>query len=427
MLAVMTHWQYEPYLSLHGGLQRGQGFAVAWLRDNPDRASLVYTCANRDTRWDRQVDDRYTYLARLLRNLRLDLAPLIAQLRSCGPRPDPDDTNRFELAAGILRTLARTGDNRARDALRDYVRDGLYWIDVLESLPDEWPVDWWDDLNETAAARLTPRHASKLLPGSQPWQRWLGRNPRLDVILDIAARDRAEPRARRTDLAAASDADLIAALVAPGTGRPEMAAVLRQIRNRDRPVPELLDVVELLATVNPLGLFGALRAQAGLVVPQARAWAANPDHPLFLDAPHLLAEHGDERDMPLLLAALDQLADQWCGIDTLTEGLTRILTSASPPAHTEARAVVVQRLRRQVLASPHSYERTSYLRSLLQLDPPGTTTMLPLFLLDCEPKVRLLAAQHTPLTERARRWLTELRDDPIEDDDVRHIAAQRLT
>ena len=39
--------------------------------------------------------------------------------------------------------------------------------------------------------------------------------------------------------------------------------------------------------------------------------------------------------------------------------------------------------------------RRDYLRSLLLLDLPGTTGMLPFFLLDCEPKVRLLATQHT--------------------------------
>lgn len=52
--------------------------------------------------------------------------------------------------------------------------------------------------------------------------------------------------------------------------------------------------------------------------------------------------------------------------------------------------------------------------------------MLPFFLLDCEPAVRLLAAQHTPLTDQARDWVIQLRDDPIEDDEVRHAAAQRL-
>jgi hypothetical protein len=426
MFAVMTDWRYEPCFSVYGALKRGQGMAVAWLRDRPEHASLVYACTSRDTRWDWQVDDRCTYLARLLRDLRLDPAPVVAQLRGCGRGPDPVDDSRVELTAGILEALARTGDVQAREALRDYVRDGSRWIEVLESLCHGWPVDWWDDLWQTAAARIDAEHGWKLLLDSAPWQRWRGRDPRLDAVLDAAGRSRPEAPPGRTELAAASDADLVARLLVPGSHRGVLASVLRQIRLRGRPVPQLLDVVEHLAPARPPGLFGALRAQGSLVVPLARTWAVDPDHPLFLDAPHLLAEHGDERDMPVLLAALDRLADQWCGHDVLTEGLTRMLTDAPPAAHAEARASLVQRLRGLLTATPHSHERASYLRSLLLLDQPGTTGMLPFFLLDCEPGVRLLAAQHTPLTNHARRWLTELCDDPIEDDDIQHASAQRI-
>src|SRR5207245_1089563 len=98
-----------------------------------------------------------------------------------------------------------------------------------------------------------------------------------------------------------------------------------------RPVPELLDLVEHLAPVRPVGLFGALRALGPLVVPSARAWAADPDHPLFGDAGRLLADHADERDIPLLLAALERLAGEWCGHDRLTAGLARVL-AGSPPS-----------------------------------------------------------------------------------------------
>jgi hypothetical protein len=46
---------------------------------------MVYQCTDRDTRWSRLDDSRYSYLARLVRDLRLDPAPLVAQLRACGP------------------------------------------------------------------------------------------------------------------------------------------------------------------------------------------------------------------------------------------------------------------------------------------------------------------------------------------------------
>ena len=72
-------WHYAPYRSLRGALQRGSGIAVARLHAQPEQAQLVYECTSRDTRWDWQVDDRYTYLARLLRDLNLEPAPLVEQ------------------------------------------------------------------------------------------------------------------------------------------------------------------------------------------------------------------------------------------------------------------------------------------------------------------------------------------------------------
>ncbi|MFC7758957.1 hypothetical protein ACFQY4_13910 [Catellatospora bangladeshensis] len=87
---------------------------------------------------------------------------------------------------------------------------------------------------------------------------------------------------------------------------------------------------------------------------------------------------------------------------------------------------LVRILRRLLHGSPHSYERTSYLTSLLALDTERTTQLLPLGLLDCEPGVRLLAAEHTPPTDDARQWLADLSRDPLEEDDVREAAGRRL-
>jgi hypothetical protein len=425
----LNDWRYAPYRTLRGALQRGRGTAAARLRDRPDQAQLVYECTSRDTRWDRQVDDRYTYLARLLRELRLDPSPLVTQLRACGPyrpwpQPDPTDGDRFALAVGILEALARAGDAQARESLRSYVGDGERWIGALETLAYQWPVVWWDDLWEIAAARLSTDDAAQLLPDGEPWRRWRGRDPRLDALL--AAAERPAVRLCPAELAAVPDADLAAALRAVLTGRVRPASVLREIRRRGRPVPELLDIVEHLAPARPPGLFGALRTLGPLVAPAARRWGADPDHPLFADAAHLLAEHGDEQDIPVLLAALDRLADKWCGYDSLTEGLARILTHAPPATHADTRTSLVGKLRWLTMASPHSYERTSHLRSLLLLDRQQTTGNLPIHLLDCEPGVRLQAAQHTPLTDDARHWLAELRDDPIEEEEVRNAASERL-
>ncbi|WP_327039623.1 hypothetical protein [Micromonospora maris] len=207
-------------------------------------------CTGRDTRWDWQVDDRYTYLARLLHDLRLDLAPLVTQLRACGPyrawaRADPtDDDNQFNLAVGILEALARKGNTQATETLRGYVRDGIRWIDVLSTLAGSWPAQWWDDLWETAARRIRCEDAAEVLPASEPWRRWRGRDPRIDTVLNTAQRGRQDPRDRPVDLSATSDAELVALLQAPDTGRAVKAFALHQIRRSARPVPELLDAVE---------------------------------------------------------------------------------------------------------------------------------------------------------------------------------------
>ncbi|WP_203901341.1 hypothetical protein [Virgisporangium aliadipatigenens] len=424
-------WHYAPHRSLRGALQRGRGLAVARLRDRPEDARLVYECTGRDARWDWQVDARCTYLARLLRDLRLDPAPLVAQLRACGPylglQPDPtDDDNQFDLAVGILATLARAGEEQPRAALRGYVREGVRWLDALTALADQWPVEWWDDLWETAAGRIDAADPAELWPDEQPWRSWRGRDRRLDAALASAVRCRPAARAHRTDLATASDAQLLA-LLHTSTDTGTLNLVLGRIRHQGRPIPEILDLVDRLAPARPAGLFGALRALGPQVTPPARAWAADPDHPLFRDAPHLLAAHGDEQDIPVLLAALDLCADDWCGYDVLTEGLARILAGSPSATHTDARTKLVRRLKWLTVASPHSYERASYLRSLLLLDPNRTMALLPIHLLDCEPQVRLLAAAHTPLTDDAHRWLTELRDDPIEEEEIRSVAAARLS
>jgi len=126
-----------------------------------------------------------------------------------------------------------------------------------------------------------------------------------------------------------------------------------------------------------------------------------------------------------VIVRLEPVVAKWCGYDDLTEGLARMLASSPPTAHADTRSRLTRQLRWLTMGSPHSYERASYVRSLLLLDAQGTTRVLPVHLLDCEPEVRLLAAQHTPLDEDAHRWLNQLRDDPVEDEAIRHAAAQR--
>ncbi len=415
-------------------MQRGLGYAAYRAPRDPAGAQLAGECLRRDHRWDWQVDNRIVYLARLVRDVRLDITPLVGQLRARGPRkhhdePDPtDDDNQFTLAVGVLTALARAGDDSARDAVRGYVADGIRWIDVLERIAHEWPAAWWDDLSAVAGRRLEPDDAQTMFAGSRPWPAWRGRDPAVDAVLDAADRRIAQARSRHrpTGLGEKTTSELIAILGTADVSRQVKGSVLAQLRHRE-PAPELLDLADRIQELNLPFLGSAIQRLGPLALTPARAWAAQPGHPLSWTGEQILADHGDQTDIPALLATLRQLdaGPGWCGYDTITEGLTRIVTAAGARA-TPLGDQLVRTLRRLVHSSPHSYERASYLTSLLALDPERTMPMLPLGLLDCEPRVRLLAAEHTPLTDDARQWLADLSRDPIEEDDVREAAGRRL-
>jgi hypothetical protein len=135
----------------------------------------------------------------------------------------------------------------------------------------------------------------------------------------------------------------------------------------------------------------------------------------------VLAEHGDEGDLPALLAGWDWLDGRpgdLCGFMDLATGIARI---GGPAAH-EA----VPRLR-QVWYSPHSYERAAYLRAITVLDSDGAHRLLAEGLWDCESDVRRFAAEHVPLDDMTRDQLRYLHLDPIETPEVRATAGDRLS
>ena len=290
------------------------------------------------------------------------------------------------------------------------MRDGPRWVEAVEALAESWPEAWWDDLGAVAAARLRTVDEQPWT-GGQPWQRW---HARLGLPAPV-------PRSGPADI---PDSEPAVLLRQAGTDRARLSSVLLWISRKRRPVPEVLDLVEQLAPLRPHGLLGALRLLGARVVPQARVWAADPDHPLCAEAPDLLAAYGDEQDIPVLVRQFEELSPAWCGYETVAEGLARIL--AGSPGHADTRTMLVRRLRHLNAASPHSYARAGHLRSLLLLDPGRTRVDLPPFLHDCESEVRLPAIRETPLTGAARRSLAGLRDDPIEDQPVRAAAGARL-
>lgn len=363
---------------------------------------LVYDCVRRDCRWDSQVDDRHLYLARLIRDLELSPAPVIALLAG-----DEDDCER---ATGVLELLARSGSVEARQVLRSYIREGEHWMDVLESVASCWPVEWWDDLADVARSRLTGDEP--LLWRSEPWVRWQLR-PR-----------NAAPRGKRP----AADAEaglsgrrLLEALADPGAADSARAGALWALAERP-PESALIPLVPTLVTADgerPLPpLARAVRRLGALAVLAAREWATDARPWLSWTGKMVLADQGEAQDLPVLIGELAAhwKARDWCGPDRLAAGLARFGPQAAEAAPL---------LRRFWLRTPHSYERPAYLNALAAIDPAGLEHAYFESLWDCESDARLLGIASAPDMPLVRERLAQLRDDPMDEPEVRSAAGAR--
>ncbi|MER5636079.1 hypothetical protein ABT095_03905 [Kitasatospora sp. NPDC002227] len=389
-----AEWAYAPVSTLEGLLQRGRGLGAIDAPGDPTAGRLVRECVSRDCRWD-GVDERDLYLARLMRDLELSPEPVVARLQG--------DEYECERAAGLLVPLAKGGVAGAREALRAYVHDGEHWVDVLQSLAAGWPVEWWDDLAGVARRRLAADRVP--LWRSEPWVRW--QVPAPEPVL----------RARPPQPVVASGR-LLALLADPAADRSAKVAALRALAARG-PEPGLIPLVPLLRAEGPMPLLGrAVDSLGVLAVPAAREWVTAPDRWLSWTGATVLAAHGEPRDVPVLVGQLAAhwAARDWCGPGRLAAGLARF----GPQA-----AEAVPLLRRFWLRTPHSYERPAYLKALAAIDPSGLPQAYTESLWDCESDARLLGIASAPDTPQVRRRLAELRDDPMEDSEIRAAAGGR--
>lgn len=378
---------YDSPDTVAGQLQRGLGRGARAVRD----PELVSAGLRHSYAWDWQVDARAVYLARLVRDLAMPVAPIVARLHAA--EPELGDTE-FTVTLGVLGCLGKAGVEGVVDGVRDYIVRGPGWQEVLEEVAGEWPPERWDDLLPAVRDRVTIDFG---LFG-EPWQRW-------GMVVPLPAR---VPASR------APSGELLAVLRDPGRRQGHRVA-LREFARRPAE-PELLAIAPTLDSALGGSIGRALLPLGVIAVPAARSWAAD-DGPLRDAAVRVLAAHGDESDLPVLLAeiaALDARPDHLCGYDELVTGLARIGCSGLPD--------ILHRL----WPTPHSYERTDYLRARLVADRPGAEEWLVEGLWDCEEGVRELAVEHVARTPEVRDRLTYLRDDPMEEPGVRGAAAARL-
>ncbi|MEU8527700.1 MULTISPECIES: hypothetical protein [Streptomyces] len=321
------------------------------------------------------------------------------------------DQDAVERAAGMLCPLALGGSAEARDALREYVRHGEHWTDVLEEMAAAWPVVWWDDLADVARARLDGERPD--LWRSEPWVRWRDRIP--VRVPGPRSGGHAYPLDLRSDL-------LLARLADPDAPERARTDALRLLS--DRPAePALLPLVPTLGSADgerPLPLLPrAVRRLGALAVPAAREWARDERAWLSWTGVAVLTEHGDSQDVPVLVAELeaDWQRTNWCGPKVIADGLARF-----GPAAAEAAPL----LRRYWALTPHSYERPAYLKALAAIDPAGIEPAYVESLWDCEEEARLLGIASAPDLPSVRERVAALADDPMERPDVREAANARI-
>ncbi|MGH8879561.1 MAG: hypothetical protein ACRD0P_19805, partial [Stackebrandtia sp.] len=421
--------QYDPAGTLRGLLQRGRGNGARQAIAS-GAAEEVLACVGADWRWDWQAEDRLGYLARLVRDLDIDITPIVTQMHDS---PDPDDwtdhSHRFQLAVGTLELLAVDGDREARDALIDYVENGAYWIDALESLALSWPSEDWRGLYRVAVERLEPAAMDFLSPDFEPWKTWVAEHPEIAAALPER---KSEHRRRRSRPKPGPVDELLALLRDPDEPRVAKTKALHRLSAGPVPI-EFLDLAETLThrllpdrTEHPIpGVSKAVEALGSSALGHARRWAGEPDSPMVWLGRRTLSEHGDRGDLAVLSGSVGRLlADgEWCGIDTLVDGMIRIGLAEDPASNVATRTL--HQLEWLWRSTPHSHERAAYLRGLIALGQANEQLVEGLW--DCQDNVRELAAANAPLSPAVTARLAELRDDSLETDEVRAAATTRTT
>jgi hypothetical protein len=171
--------EFEPAASRVKWLRqgRGNGFRDA-LRVGDSAAGDVLGCVLDDPRWDRQVEQRDEYYARLLLALDADIRALEERVLDEGPRDDAD----FWLPIGVLAEMARRGHARPGNAIATAIRRGLRWracLDALDAAGGE-PLIGAVVRAEDVVAMIGRIDLDGLVRAVQtvaaPWAAWAGRH-----------------------------------------------------------------------------------------------------------------------------------------------------------------------------------------------------------------------------------------------------------
>jgi len=453
---------------------RGNGFRDA-LGAGHLAAGDVMACVLDDPRWDRQVEQRDEYYARLLLALAGD------DIRALEERilddAHEDDAADLWLPIGVLAEMVRRGHAQACEAIATAVRRGLRWracLDALEAAGGETligAVVRAHDVEALIAGIDVDDLVAAVQTVAAPWAAWATRVPALRLVADAKTRHDQQPtamsgpvhwaaaRMRETTNPAitpsTTTAELLELAIAPGasrqverilqtrtdeatmrllrkaatTGAPEQRRVSLFILG-ERGCPDFVTEAEQFLR-NESGLSHSERKEhrtrraflryleqlpAEITLEHARRWFTQP-WPLSLAGEGILAQHAtrDDRVMLEQAGAAALTSDDMYRLCSAVEALAVFGAIESLPFLAEVYS-----------EAPYSQARRRAATALLPHATHDIARDLILEALwDCEAESRELACGAVSSRElHSARRLAEIADDEFEDPDVR-TAVQR--
>lgn len=426
-----------------GQLQRGQGRGYLAARESNDVDALLH-CIHHDPRWDRQLERRDMYYARLAMELDVDIGAIAARFDV--PFGDHDD--ELNLTAKVLVELGERGVAGAFDALRAALRSPN-WRAAAQALSfaqldSDKPLVNKADLS----ALMEHDDLRQLVWRESTWQMWAELEPRLKPMLrqDLGpahseTRREAAPKPD-TSMSTATllsivcrenqvritnvlkqrrDAVSVASLVSAGQNGTESQkrTALMVLAEQHNPSLALSCTASVVGDPPPLVRTEMLKYLAALPAEHTLSFARRFQGQLNLAgaaAARIFARHAEAGDREALESELRTLLgnDHLNRVRDIAEALGAIGSAESAEA-----------LRRTLETVPYAYVRQHLIRALHVCAPAEAIALAPDALFDSDDGTRLWAAEHAP-RKQARKRLAEMAEDVFECGYVRKAATQRL-
>jgi hypothetical protein len=427
-----------------------------------------------DPRWDRQVEVRDDYYARLLLGADGDIEVLGRYVVEVKDEADKAD---LWLPIGVLAELSRHGANSARLAMSEAVRKGERWRACLDALEAAGGADLIHqvvnaEIEQALVARVgVEQIAEAVTVVAAPWERWAEQIPALMFVVNSAGSG--EPRrtsgpvawaaSRIRDpklpgnLAALSSEFVLAQASTPGAATKLSDELTRRTdTNTRRLLSAAADsgtIDERYVALRALGKHGStefvgaaeefLRHESTLApterrehrlrqaflryleelspsqtLPLARAWLFEP-WPLSMAAEHILARHATAEDRQMLETA---------GVAALENGDMYRLCSIVDAINAAGPEVSLPFLTQVYEHAPYSYARRRVVSAMSRCSfADAAKPYLSEALWDCEPESRELACGATGKSrDLTRARIEQIARDDFEDTAVRDAARAAL-